>query len=129
VWSIGLGFLGGGRFAAKAPILSVGFPWILSSESRLFNGLRGLSQKGFFASLFRVLRRAATGRRDRGHAEAQDCSWVKLNHVSDFLQHAVTLAFPFRIHAKWVKIFRRCDAPRLVAATRIRDGEFHPITK
>jgi hypothetical protein len=29
-----------------------GFPWILSSESRLFNGLREISAEKFFAPLF-----------------------------------------------------------------------------
>jgi hypothetical protein len=30
------------------------------------------------------------------HAEAQDCSWAKLNLISDFLQGIVVRAVPFR---------------------------------
>jgi hypothetical protein len=30
----------------------LGFPWILSSESRLFNGLRGWKRGNFFLALF-----------------------------------------------------------------------------
>ena len=41
-----LGFLGSWPFGRENPRLwgleKLGFPWILSSESRLFNGLRGI---------------------------------------------------------------------------------------
>ena len=43
-------FLDRRRFAAKAPAKTFGFPWIsldLSSESRLFNGLRGNRERFF----------------------------------------------------------------------------------
>jgi hypothetical protein len=30
------------------------------------------------------------------HAEVQDCSWAKLNPISDFLQHIVVRAAAFR---------------------------------
>jgi hypothetical protein len=46
-------FLAHGRFAVKPPLIRVGFPWILSSESRLFNRLRGFSPEEYFARLFR----------------------------------------------------------------------------
>jgi hypothetical protein len=59
VRSTGLGFLGAGRFAAKTPdyvgwisLDFLGFPWILSSESRLFNGLRGIKRGSFFFAPF-----------------------------------------------------------------------------
>jgi hypothetical protein len=64
----------------------LGFPWILSSESRLINGLRGFFAVGIFASLSVALRGAGMGARGRGDAEAQDCSWDKLNLFYDFLQ-------------------------------------------
>jgi hypothetical protein len=34
-----------------------GFPWILSSESSRFNGLRGIKREKFFLSLFPRVRR------------------------------------------------------------------------
>jgi hypothetical protein len=40
----------------------------------------------FSRALLRGARSAGTGACGRGHAEAQDCSWGKLNLVSDFLQ-------------------------------------------
>ena len=39
VQSIRLGFLATGRFAMETTFLGIGFPWILSSESSIFNGL------------------------------------------------------------------------------------------
>jgi hypothetical protein len=61
----------------------LGFLWILSSESRLFNGLRGLNRIFFLAGFpWRVS--AETGA--DGGAKEQDCSSGKLNPVSDFLQ-------------------------------------------
>jgi hypothetical protein len=47
-----LGFLGASPFGGENPsfwgLEKVGFPWILSSESRLINGLRGIFRKIFF---------------------------------------------------------------------------------
>jgi hypothetical protein len=34
---------------------SLGFPWILSSESRLFNGLRGLKRRKVLAHAFSMV--------------------------------------------------------------------------
>jgi hypothetical protein len=48
VRSICLDFFGPWAFPAKTRAMRVGFPWILSSESRLFNGLRGLKRGSFF---------------------------------------------------------------------------------
>jgi hypothetical protein len=67
----------------------LGFPWILSSESSLFNGLRGLKRGKFFLALFPGVERRDNGRQRSWSAEAQDCSWGKLNLVSDFLQEIV----------------------------------------
>jgi hypothetical protein len=87
-------FLAPGRFASKAPLLSVGisldflgisldslvrietFQWVMRPEAgKLFSQPFSLASKG-----------AGTGACRRGHAEAQDCSWGKLNLISDFLQ-------------------------------------------
>jgi hypothetical protein len=42
-----------------------------------------------------VALRARNGSLGRGHVEAQDCSWGKLNLVSDFLKSIVVRAVPF----------------------------------
>jgi hypothetical protein len=56
----------------KPSLMSVGLSWILSSESRLFNGLRGLKRGNFFLSPFPW--RHHNERVCYGHAEAQDYS-------------------------------------------------------
>jgi hypothetical protein len=52
----GLGFLGLGPFGRENPGLwgleRLGFPWILSSESNLFNGLRRIFAERNFSSPF-----------------------------------------------------------------------------
>jgi hypothetical protein len=45
-------FLVRGYFALKTPIKGVGFPWILSSKSRLINGLHGINRGKFFLAVF-----------------------------------------------------------------------------
>src|SRR6476619_5097434 len=77
----------------KPPLTSLGFPWILSSESRFINGLRGINRGKFFLAL---LSWREAPERGRGHAEAQDCSWASLNLVSEFLQEIVLQAVPLR---------------------------------
>ena len=78
-----LDFLGPWPFRHENPNLwlldSLGFPWILSSESRLINGLRGINRAKFFRRRFFRRRERRNGRRGRGHAEGQDCSWGKLS--------------------------------------------------
>jgi hypothetical protein len=64
----------------------LGFPWILSSESRLFNELRRIFAGGIFLALFLAFAAPGTGASGRGHAEGQFGSWGNLNVVSDFLQ-------------------------------------------
>jgi hypothetical protein len=75
----------------------LGFPWILSSESRLINGLRGFLREEYFSRPSLALRPATMGADARGHAEAQDCSSGKLKLISDFLQEIVSESYcPFR---------------------------------
>ena len=96
--SIRLGFLGAWPFRWESPsrvLDCLGFPWILSSESRLFNGLRGLKRETFFSALVPGVRSAGTGACGRGYAEAQDYSWGKLNLASDFPQEIVVRIVSF----------------------------------
>ena len=105
-------FLARGGFAVKTPPMKVGFPWILSSESRLFNGLRSLKRGIFFSAPFRGVTSAGKGAGGRGHAEAQDCSWRKLNPVPDFLQEIVVRAVPLRPpQSKSSSLWRMVTAP------------------
>ena len=56
VQSIRLGFLGDRPFRYGNHLFGLldflGFPWILSSESSLFNGLRGIFAGPFFIAVF-----------------------------------------------------------------------------
>jgi hypothetical protein len=64
----------------------LGFPWILSSESSLINGLRGTNREDFFIAVFpRVsrLERESTG---LGAPESRLVHGSKHNLASDFLQ-------------------------------------------
>jgi hypothetical protein len=87
---IRLDFLGACPFCCKNLRFWVldflGFPWILSSESSLFNGLRGIKREKYFSGVSLALRGSRTGGGGQWHSEAQDCSWGELNLVSDFLQ-------------------------------------------
>jgi hypothetical protein len=49
------------RTARKQGLDFLGFPWILSSESRLFNGLRGIFREEKFIAPFAARWRAGTG--------------------------------------------------------------------
>jgi hypothetical protein len=53
----------------------LGFPWILSSESRLFNGLRGIKRERFFLGAFSVGLAAPERRARFWHGGAQQYSW------------------------------------------------------
>jgi len=57
----------------------------ISSESRLFNGLRGLKRGNVFLALFPSVANATMGTGGLW-IEAQDCSWDKPRLDSDFLQ-------------------------------------------
>src|SRR6202050_1423257 len=78
----------------------LGFPWILSSESRLINGLPGTKRAKGFLGASSVARGAGRRARGRGHAEAQNCSWGTLNLVSDFLQESVVRAVGSRRYVR-----------------------------
>ncbi|MFZ0601647.1 MAG: hypothetical protein WAN05_09870 [Roseiarcus sp.] len=71
-----LGFLGASPFGGENPsfwgLEKLGFPWILSAETRLINGLRGI----FGEKLFRDPRLAReAGTRDcRGDSAGRGCS-------------------------------------------------------
>jgi hypothetical protein len=67
----GLGFLGPSRFRRKKPLfMRVGFPWILSSESRLFNWLQAKSARKYFSRCFPLAERSV-GARARCLADAE----------------------------------------------------------
>jgi hypothetical protein len=99
-----LDFLGGWPLPCENPRFWVfdflGFPWILSFESSLFNGLRGKSAENIFRTPALALRGAGTGAHGRGNAEVQDCSWGELTLVSDFLQDIAVKAAPRRLNPK-----------------------------
>jgi hypothetical protein len=63
----------------------LGFPWILSSESRLINALHAKNQIIFLAA-FTLAKERRTGYLWSWHGERTDCSWGKLSLISDFLQ-------------------------------------------
>jgi hypothetical protein len=96
VWA----FLARVPFAAKAPLLSLGFAWILSSESRLFKGLRDLWRERYFLGPAPRGKTHGNGSCGRGRAETQDCSWGKLNLISNFLQEFVVRPLPFGRQSK-----------------------------
>src|ERR1700722_18511238 len=56
----------------------LGIPWILSSETRLINGLRAIFARSFFLTLFpgRFLRRGVSLQLWQG--KGQTCSWLSL---------------------------------------------------
>jgi hypothetical protein len=80
---------------------SLGFPWILSSESRRFNGLRGIFRKEFFSALSLAFLAPGTAASGRGDAEAQNYSWGEPSSISGFRQSQARL--------------RDCQKPRLEA--------------
>jgi hypothetical protein len=88
---------------------SLGFPWILSSETRLINTLHGRKRGNFFLSPFPWRSKRHNGRLWSLHAEAQDCSWGQLNLISNFPQHVVAEPLPFR---KRVYLFEKGQRAR-----------------
>jgi hypothetical protein len=71
-----------------------GFPWILSSESRLINGLHGENRRNFFRSPFSLESPRRRGRLQFQQGQRQDHSLGKLKLFSDFLQLIVIRAVP-----------------------------------
>ena len=90
----GLGFLGGWLFRRQSPRFRaldfLGFPWILSSEMSLFNGLRWIFEINFFMARFGP-RGGAAGPADRRFPtlEERNRSWAKPSYISVFPQSIV----------------------------------------
>jgi hypothetical protein len=79
-----------GLFAAKTPFIgywiSLDFLWILSSETRLINGLYGINRQKFFVTLLSMAAAAPQRRSHSCPADKQDRSSGKLTLISDFQQ-------------------------------------------
>jgi hypothetical protein len=91
-------FLARRRFAAKTPIMRVGFPWIsLDSLVRIetYQWVARKKARSVFPPAFVVAKELLERQPTISHAEGTDCSWRKLNAVSDFLQYIAALAVPF----------------------------------
>jgi hypothetical protein len=92
----GLGFLGTCAFRCENPrfwgLEKLGFPWILSSESRLINGLHAIFRTDFFLTLLSSRKSRRNGGPTIRHAEGMDCSWGQLTLSSDFLQEIAARA-------------------------------------
>src|ERR1700722_6871696 len=86
----GLGFLGTSPFRCEnsriCGLEKLGFPWILSSESRLINGLNGIFSGRFFLALLSSRMSRRNGGPTIRYAKRTNSSWGKLNLISDFLQ-------------------------------------------
>jgi hypothetical protein len=96
-------FLARVPFAAKAPLLSLGFAWIsLDSLVRIetFQGVTRLVAGKIFLASCSAGKTHRNGSCGRGHAETQDCSWGKLNLISNFLQEFVVRPLPFGRQSK-----------------------------
>jgi hypothetical protein len=101
-----------------------GFLWILSSESRLINGLRRINR----ARVFRVASRVARGARGDQRVEnrgSADWSWGKLNRISAFQQENAVRALPFRTPRSEATPVSR----RRKLYTRGRDGFVPPLDR
>jgi len=91
-------FLARSRFAAKTPIMRVGFPWIsLDSLVRIYTyqWVMGIRAGSIFPRAFAVAPEPSEGQTTIWHAGGTDCSWGKLNSISDFLQEIAALAVSF----------------------------------
>jgi hypothetical protein len=86
---IRLDFLGSSRLGCQnlsSYVLDfLGFPWILSSESSLFNGLYGINAEIIFLGLLPL----AAPDRGYGHKEEQECSSGECSSISDLPQAIV----------------------------------------
>jgi hypothetical protein len=95
VQSIRLGFLGAWPFRCESPAdegwIFLDFLGCSRPNLDFSMGYTAFSAENFSRALLRGARPAGTGACGRGHAEAQDCSWGKLNLISDFLQEIVRL--------------------------------------
>jgi hypothetical protein len=74
---------------------SLGFPWILSFESSLFNGLRGINRGGFFLALFPLTFEATRVSQAEAVPKRQILHEASLTHLLIFrkrLQALIALA-------------------------------------
>ena len=104
---IRLGFLGAWPFRSQSPHLrlldSLGFPWILSSESRLINGLQGTNRPVFFAFVLGGSRRRDGSqqlglREDRiVHALSLNGFLILCNELSALIALGVGRLLPARV--------------------------------
>jgi hypothetical protein len=99
-FALDLGFLGPRPFPYESPRLWVldclGFPWILSSESRLFNGLRDQKRGSFFLGAFpRRLKGERTGARNLGRRKRGIAHRTSL---SQFLIFCKIWLSPYGVH-------------------------------
>jgi hypothetical protein len=99
-----LGFLGASPFVAKTPgfgrCISLDFLGFSRPDRDLSMGYAKKPEKNF-SSRFCRRERSVDGCPRFGHGEGTDCSWGKLNQISDFLQEIVTGAvWPGRISPK-----------------------------
>jgi hypothetical protein len=74
------------RTARKQGLDFLGFPWILSFESRLFNGLRGIKRGKYFHALLEAFKAVGDADLQCWHADGQGLTWGKLSLDSDFQQ-------------------------------------------
>jgi hypothetical protein len=96
-----LGFLGRWPFGRENPRLQglekLGFPWILSSESSLFNGLRGIFRKRNFARPF-----ALGGSGGRGDTAVEVMRMRRIIHEASLAQFLLFVNLPSSdSHPRW----------------------------
>jgi hypothetical protein len=88
--TIHLGFLGPWPFRCENPVhegwIVLDFLGFSRSNQDFSMGYAARNTETFFSALFPSVERRHNERVCLGHAEAPDCSWSKLNLVSDFLQ-------------------------------------------
>ena len=114
------GFSWNGPFRCENPrfwgLEKLGFPWILSSKTRLINGLNEIFRGSFFLALLSSRKSRRNGGPTIRHAEGMDCSWDKLSLISDFLQEIAALLFgPASIQKPIALLVGRNDDRDLVA--------------
>jgi hypothetical protein len=86
------------RFAEKDPDYGVGFPWIsLDSLVRIetYQWVTRDKSRRIFPPAFVVAKDPLKRQPTIFQAEGTDCSWGKLNLISDFLQYLSAQAVPF----------------------------------
>jgi hypothetical protein len=116
--TIDLDFLGPSRFCPGKPrkqgLDFLGFPWILSSESILFNGLRGFCRKKISSALLPP--GDAAGGRSR-HLTMQKCSMAHRASLTHFCFSA--------INCRRQKLSILCRAPGRALSRIIDDNQLH----